>query len=209
MKTLATAAVITLVVALISEPASAQPRKKRGTHFLAELHTGVSFPLGDEAIGAAFAMNATFGFGGRPRGWPMRFYLIGNIGWARYSARKVGAPEARYLRDTMEYSAGLRFLLPLVARLRVFADFTLGGMTEFSEADLYGVQSFRGRNTVFAMYPGFGLQYRLFRFLSLGASCNFAIVPRGSAYDPIAEIAGFTRTSRTRVNVLATITFHF
>ncbi|MCC6624698.1 MAG: hypothetical protein IT385_25840 [Deltaproteobacteria bacterium] len=200
-------AAITVVLGLGSA-AHAKP----GTFLIAEGEVGFglgdAFPEGPTGI----VGGVTLGAGGKPRGSPLRFYGVLNLGWASYSG-EVDSPieTATIERDTFAWSAGLRVISPIVRRLRFFAEATLGGYAVTTEGRLGGgAELVRADDGSFLVGFAAGLQWRFNLAFSLGARFDLAVPTSLESFDPIAEAAGAASSAAGFANLGfgLTATFH-
>jgi len=135
-----------------------------GTHFIVELNLGSSFT---GSVG--FAGSLLVGAGGRLRGFPPIFYLVGEAGF-QLGGSDGQIDGARYVdgREYGDVSLGLRTYLPILRDLRIFLDILPGatfvtstlardGLTELHTSGWYAHFAFGG-----------GVQGRIFRELSAG-----------------------------------------
>ena len=102
--------------------------RERGTHLFAEVGGGYSAPVASDLDGG-LALGAALGVGGKWRGFPPRFYLLGGTRWASYSGVAVQTPTGRaYDLDVSdaELYGGLRVLVPAGWILRVSLEGDLG-----------------------------------------------------------------------------------
>ncbi|MBW2460675.1 MAG: hypothetical protein JRH11_03445 [Deltaproteobacteria bacterium] len=149
------------VVEVAPEP---QEPQDPGTHFIVELNLGSSFT---GSVG--FAGSLLVGAGGRLRGFPPIFYLVGEAGF-QLGGSDGQIDGARYVdgREYGDISLGLRTYLPILRDLRIFLDILPGatfvtsslardGLTELHTSGWYAHFAFGG-----------GVQGRIFRELSAG-----------------------------------------
>jgi len=206
------AASVVALVCLGAAPADAAG----GSHFLAELNTGFGFPLGYTADYApGLAIGGTLGFGGKFKGNPTRFYLIGQFNTTGFTAETTYNQKQRTItRQITDVNGGLRMLWPIDRHLRVFADVTLGFAQVDSEAtspDLPPNIRVTDVDSDFALFTGGGVQYRFAYNFSLGAKADFAFIYDEDATDAVAawtgDGAGGDRTGR--LNLYLTGTLHF
>ncbi len=178
------------------------------------LEGGLSYGMGEAFPEApsGYATELTIGAGGKPKGWPLRFYGILNLGWGSYEADVAGAVErATIRRETFSWAAGLRIVAPIKYRLRFFAESTLGGYTVGSDATLGGgVERIASDDASFLVNLGMGLQWRFNLWFSLGARVDLQIPTGLDAFDPLAEAAGVRSSDAgfSNVGLGLTATFH-
>lgn len=188
----------------------------QGTHFIAEINNGVGVPLGYEGVyEPGYALGVTGGFGGKFRGNPTRFYLIGQFNASSFSADRIFNNKRRLVeRQVTDVNGGLRMLWPVQDRLRVYADVALGMAqidSQASSPDLPGNFVFQDTSSSLAFFTAAGLQYRVLRALSLGLKADFAFIFDEDEVDVVTSA-----TSRDdggdqigRLNLYATLTLHF
>ncbi len=188
----------------------------RGTHFIAEVNNGVGVPLGYEGgYRPGYALGLTLGFGGKFVDNPTRFYLLGQFNSSSFSADRVFNNKRRLVdRQVTDVNAGVRMLVPIDNRLRVFADVALGLAqidSTASSPDLPGSLIFRDTRNNPAFFTAAGMQYRIMRSLSVGAKADFAFVFNDDEVDVVTS-ATSSQTGREqvgRLNLYLTATLHF
>lgn len=184
-----------------------------GTFMLAEVDFG--YGLGEAfAEGPdGFATNLTLGAGGKPKGWPLRFFGIARIGWWSLSSDVDNGLEASLIeREVFNWSFGLRVIAPIVSRLRLIVDTTLGGTQVESFATLgSGAERIGVSDGSFLVAFGVGLQYRLHYNFSIGARMDIAMPTGLETFDVIAEMAGIDSRDAGAANLDWTLsaTLHF
>ena len=191
-----------------TEPEPAPKRRKRtrpGTFFLGELGAGALFgPDGGRMVAGAF------GVGGKWRGFPPRFYLIGELeavgGMSRQGYYEDGTP----LQDELSMFAmglGLRMYIPLAGPLRLLTEATGGSVKltarEVSDAGVFEESINRGYFAV-----GIGPQVRVLHHLSLGARFEAMWIDY-SGVSSASNLARWEPSASSRTRVLGTATFHF
>ena len=153
--------------------ALAAPRSDPGTHFLAELEGGVLL-TGD----AGPALRASLGAGGKWKGFPARFYGIGQFGVSSYTASSpahAGSESGAF----QDLALGLRVVLPLVSELRVFVEGLVGASLASARYMEPGLSTLHAREWLgLALFSG-GLQYRVWYELSVGVRVSLALNPSG------------------------------
>ncbi len=196
------------VVVVVPQPAAPeeidmsprQPRTREGTFSVLELNAGAT--LGGRAGEAGSAL---LGVGGKPVGFPWRFYFITEIGQAHIL--DSGTLESGMYESERRYwnlAAGLRIYIPVVGAFRLFADATLGGAyvtSSLLRRDLDPLQAddWNLLGTVAA-----GVQARVLHHLSFGVRGKIYLVDDGlSDLRDRLDIAGGLPTS-----VTAGLTWH-
>lgn len=187
-----------------------------GSHFIAELNNGLAFPLGyEEGYDPGYALGLTAGFGGKFKGNPVRFYLIGQFNSASFSADRLYNGKRRLIdRTVTDFNGGLRMLVPVQRHLRVYGDLALGVAQTDSQAaspDLPANIVIRDTESNVALFTGIGVQYRLFYHLSLGGKLDFAFMFHDGDVDAVtaATSAESGEGRLGRMNTYLTATFHF
>ena len=194
-----------------AEQARRDPRP--GTFFLLEAGLGYG-------VGEAFAESpdglttgVTLGFGGKPKGWPLRFFGIMRLSWADLSGRVETALERSEIeRDVFDWAFGLRIIAPISGRFRFIVDTTFGGTQVASRATLGGgAERIASDDGSFLVAFGFGLQYRLHYNFSLGARMDVALPTGLETFDALAEAAGASSDDAGLANLGwgLTATLHF
>ena len=204
-------AVIATSASVAHAEASRDPRP--GTFFLAE--AGLGYGLGEafaeapDGIGVAVVLGA----GGKPKGWPLRFYGIARLAFADLSARiDDGLERSEVSRAVFDWSFGLRIIAPISGRLRFLVDTTFGGTQVESEATLGGgAERIASDDGSFLIAFGLGLQYRLHYNFSIGARMDIAIPTGLESFDALAEAAGARSSDAGVANLdwALTATLHF
>jgi hypothetical protein len=184
-----------------------KPRKRRrpGTFFLGELGAGALFgPDGGRMVGGVI------GFGGKWRGFPARFYLIGEVEAVGDMNRQGYYEDGTPVQDELSMFAlglGLRMYIPLAGPLRLLTEATGGNVKltarEVSTAGVYEESINRGYFAV-----GIGPQVRVLHHLSLGARFE-AMWINYSGVSSASSLAIWEPAAASRTRVLGTATFHF
>lgn len=169
---------------------------------------GEAFPEGPTGL----TTGLTIGAGGKPKGWPLRFYGIMRVGWGSLTS-DVQSPTERSTisRDTFAWSAGLRIITPIKHRLRFLAETTIGGFMVDSEAILGGgVERVASDDGSFLVHFAAGLQWRFNLWFSLGVRADLDIPTGLQSFDPIAEAGGTASRDAgiSNVGFGLTATFH-
>jgi hypothetical protein len=178
-------------------------QKRKGTHFIAEINGGATL-----AGNGGFDVGGLVGVGGKLRGFPPRFYLVGEFAFSTYgnSGTVSGIPkhyhEGNRYRDM---ALGLRVYIPIFGPFRLFADL-LGGATHAS-----GTLERTGLTTLMASgwsplgLVGLGVQFRLFHHLSLGLRGKIVF-----SDDGMQALHDFVATDPIiRTSLSAGLTWHF
>lgn len=175
---------------------------------------GLGYGMGEAFAEAptGITTGVTLGFGGKPKGWPLRFYGIVNLGWGSYDGQvESDVDRSTIERSTFSYSAGLRILAPIYRRLRFLSEVTIGGFAVASEASLAnGAERVVADDGSFLVGFAAGLQWRFNLWFSLGARIELQIPTGLDAFDPIAESAGAPSSDAgvSNVGFGLTATFH-
>lgn len=179
--------------------------QRRGTHFLAEVNGGGAL-MGHSG---GIAIGGLVGVGGQPRGFPLRFYLVGEFAYSEASERgqvpglSLDYSEERSYRDI---GVGLRIYVPVYGPLRLFLD-GMGGGTQAA-----GVFHREGLSTLSIGewrplgLAAVGLQLRLFHHLSLGVRAK--LVFTGDGMEQLRALNGGS-DSTLRSTITAGLTWHF
>lgn len=176
------------------------------THFIAELHGGSTTYGGGGPV-----LSALFGVGGKLRGFPPIFYLVGE---ASYSASREsgGLPTTgigyRDERSAFDLLAGLRIYLPIYGPVRLFGEAAIGTSHVNADFSRDGHPTLVADDWTVLTRLGAGLQVRVFHTLSVGARFNATIVDEGlESYNEALRNAGTSGTMRTMLT--ASVTWHF
>jgi len=182
-----------LLMSLMFVLAAAPPALAgRGTFLITEgelgFGVGDAFPEGPTGM----AGGVTLGAGGKPKGWPLRFYGIMRLDWGGLAGTASGADEqAEIERDTFAWTAGLRIVAPMYRRLRLIVDTTLGGYSVETRGVFGGgAEELVSQDSSFLVGFGAGLQWRFTLGFSLGARLDVSIPTGLEAFDPIVETVG-------------------
>lgn len=178
-------------------------REPPGTHFIAEVSGGAT-TLGSGGL----ALEGVLGVGGKLRGFPPRFYLIGEAAYnsgTLSSATPLAGVSYRDERTYRDLAGGLRVYLPIYGPVRIFADGLIGGSHVAASLDRQGLaaRTAEGWLPLFALAGG--LQVRIFRFLSVGMRAKFVLTD-----DDVAGLRQVVAAeSPLRATVTAGLTWHF
>ncbi|MEZ4221047.1 MAG: hypothetical protein R3B13_08960 [Polyangiaceae bacterium] len=189
------------------EPEPPPPRKrgKPGTFFLGELGAGMLFgPEGGRLVGG------TFGVGGMWRGFPVRFYAIGEIeaigGMTHDGFYDDGTPVQDEL-SMLAMGLGVRAYIPLAGPLRLLTEATAGSVRmtarATSSAGVFEESINRGYVAL-----GIGPQVRVHHHLSLGVRYESMWIDF-SGVSSASNLSVWEPAARNRSRVLGTATFHF
>jgi hypothetical protein len=177
----------------------------QGTHFLAEVNGG-----GNINNDGGLAVGGLLGVGGKFRGWPLRFYLIGEYGYNTLAASgtmpqlALSYDEARNYHDL---GLGLRIYLPLPFNLRLFVD-GLGGATyDSATIERQGLLTVESGRWQALGQLATGLQLRLFHRLSLGLRAKMSFADEDPTLADLRQMLGDSSSIRTAIS--AGITYHF
>ena len=182
-----------------------------GTHFLLEVNNGVSFPLGySEESDPGYAFELTAGFGGRFPGNPIRFYLIGQFDISSFSGDlSQEACDCRIRAYFVDINGALRMLIPINKVFRIFADFGVGIANIQYELERLNIPNLHDDSTHFALFMGGGLQFRPFRFFSVGLKADFGFLLDEDQPSTLTDsYSSFSKPSG-RLNIVGTLTLHF
>lgn len=172
-----------------------------GTHFLAGVEGGLAVSGGVDFAGAL-----TFGIGGKFVGFPLRFYGLGEVGYAAagHSDLLEGRP-FNETRSMFDLALGLRVVIPVIGPLRVFVD-ALGGTAMVSSTlEREGMAPLEATEWSWAGVLGAGVQVRVFHELSLGARLRLLF-----ADDPLSGLRDqLTIGTPVPVSIAVGATWHF
>ncbi len=197
------AAALLMLWAWLASPLSvarAQERPvPRGTHFLLEGGLGTSLSPSPRPV-----FDVSAGVGARLYHTPLRGYLLTQLGYLQSRRDESSAwPEER--RQDLTFGMGLRVYVSLPDRLRLHVDVLGGGglvRSELARSDGHVLRE-DGWFPQLTLSPG--LQYRLYRELSLGVRAKWVVSKTG--LDAARDAAGIER--RHPWSALAGITWHF
>jgi len=208
--------VLVLMTMAVGAPVLAEDRPQNprpGTFFLVEADVGFGLGEAFAESPSGLVTGLTLGFGGKPKGWPLRFFGIMRLSWSDLRARiDDGLERSAIERAIFEWSLGLRVIAPLKDRLRFLADTALGLADIRSRASLGGgAERIGSDDSSFVVTFGLGLQYRLHYNFSLGARMEL-VIPTGLApFDALAETAGASSSDAGMANLswVLAATLHF
>lgn len=208
------AVVLTLALSLLSGPAHAQEipcdggpctrPQRRGTHFLAEVNGGGAL-MGKGGL----AIGGLVGVGGKLRGFPLRFYLVGEFAYSSASdsvhlpGTALGVDEERSYRDV---GMGLRIYIPVYGPLRLFLDAMGGASYAAGTFHRQGLATLSAGDWKPLALTAAGVQFRLFHHLSLGARAKIVFTSDGM--EELRTISGGSESS-VRSTITAGLTWHF
>jgi hypothetical protein len=185
-----------------------------GTHFLVEPYTGVVFNQGfnkENAVG--LESGAMLAIGGKLKGFPPRFYLYFRASQTYFGEDDVTTTSQGTGCVQRSYTAvmgGLRVVIPLWSHLRL--NLEVGGGSLFSQ-NRYSEVGYRVQypEDLIAVEFGAGLNWRLFRWLSVGIMYDYTFVAEDEHGDLIATILGEADfgSSLGWSRLVATVGFHF
>jgi hypothetical protein len=182
-------------------PALAAP--PAGTHFLAELDGGaVLSGCGGPAVRAAF------GAGGKFKGFPVRFYLLGQVGASSYvasPARELSGWLGREQGSFYDFALGPRLYLPIIGPLRVFVEGLFGASLASGTYEEAGLARLHAYEWLALAQLSVGLQWRLFHEFSWGVRAGLAFNETGLT--GIARSAGVHAAARP--GLMTGVTWHF
>ncbi|MFO0746830.1 MAG: hypothetical protein U1F43_14330 [Myxococcota bacterium] len=204
----ATLLVLTLAFATAAGAAHAAP----GTFMIVEGDLGYAMGEAFPEAPTGLATGITLGAGGKPKGWPLRFYGVLNLDWESLTSDVTSPGERSSLtRDTFAWSLGLRVIAPIRNRLRFFSEVTLGGYSVASTSTLGGgAEQLSSDDGSFLVRFAAGLQWRFNMWFSLGARIDLKVPTGLQSFDAIAEAAGASSSNAgiSNVGFGLTATFH-
>jgi hypothetical protein len=148
-------------------PAPEDPETQRlraeGTHFLLELHGGLSGSSADY-LDLGWSFGGTVGIGGKFRGFPPRFYAVGSYRSSFYTGEgdhfATGVPYDAWEADH-ELTAGLRVVFPLWSQIfRLFGELRGGSLGHTATLDRAGERSLQESSWGGVFVLATGLQAR-------------------------------------------------
>ncbi len=182
-------------------PAEQPPAVDAGTHFLFEIGLGASF-----GGGLGFAGDAIFGWGGRPFGMPLRFYVFAE---AAHLSNEASGPMAggsyQNGRRYLDLALGLRTYVPIYGALRIFADASIGAAYNTAQLERTGFGPLETDGWYAAVGVGGGLQLRLFPGLSVGARIRVLFTDDGLS----PTRAALHIDDSTPFDLTGTVAWHF
>ena len=186
-----------------------------GTHFIIEPYTGLTFNLGYSAENLlGLESGALLGVGGKFKGFPPRFYLYFRAGQAFFGDDEVLVKDRDAIcevrRSVVPVMGGLRIVIPTWSYLRLNLD--IGGGAVFTDVHFREPGYSLGyAKTLSAVELGAGLNWRLFRWLSLGAMFNYTFLAEDERGDLASVILGAADNGARPgwARLVATLGIHF
>jgi hypothetical protein len=182
-------------------PSTAAARS-HGSHFIAELDGGASLS-GDGGLAARLA----FGAGGKFRGFPLRFYLLGQLATSRYEAEvpravaRSGVEEGGFV----DLALGPRVYFPITDAWRVYGEALFGASFATGRYAELGRPPLQAQEWLWLAQLTLGVQWRIVYALSLGVHASFAFDEAGLV--GVARSAGVH--AAVRPSVMGGIAWHF
>jgi hypothetical protein len=199
--------VLVAALAVLLLPAAARAGST-GTHLVAELNLGLGVaPV--QYLGPGFAYGGIVGVGGKFAGFPLRFYFVAGAGSVDFEGNgthpRTGQSFASE-RTYVDIYGGLRLLLPVYDRIRIYLD-CLGGAAYIdgwvNRADGPSV----GKQDWYAEWIGtLGLQYRWHEYASTGLRAE--VLVGGQEAEVLDTFAGEGEGGGARFSVMVTQTWH-
>jgi hypothetical protein len=196
---------VTILFLLLAACGLASPARAAGTHFI--LEGGGGLGLTDLQATGPF-WDITFGYGGKLKGFPPRFYIVSN-----YSGSALSGTGSRYLHEMRDHAflAGPRVYLPIARNLRIYGQALFGGFWSSADWTIHDLEHYRARDDGVAGKFSVGFQARISPVLSVGALYDRMVfwekdsdlsVPRFVGLDGAGESGDQNRFG-------ATLTVHF
>jgi hypothetical protein len=176
-------------------------RRDPGTHFLAGIEGGMAISGGVDFGGAV-----TFGIGGKFVGFPLRFYGLGEVGYAAAGhADQIEGRPFQESRSAFDLALGLRVVIPVFGPLRVFVDALGGAALVSAMLEREGMATQEATEWSWAGVLGAGVQVRVFHELSIGARLRLLF-----ADDPLSDLRDqLTIGTPIPVSLAVGATWHF
>ena len=202
MRSLASLCLCTLLTLCAANHARAAPRD-RGTHYLAELDGGA---LLTGQSGPAF--RAALGVGGKWKGFPLRFYLIGQFGASSYAAEAPAGLATAAATEQGAYedlALGPRVVVPIYGPLRLYVEGVFGASLASARHIEPGRPELYARQWLTLAIVSAALQWRVLYPLSLGVRFSAAFNEDG--LPGVARYAGVHDAARLALT--GGVTWHF
>jgi hypothetical protein len=138
------------------------PATAAGTHMIFE--GGGGYGVSDlQATGPYW--DVAWGYGGKFRGFPIRFYVVLDYTGASLTGEGTG-----YLHNVEEHAllAGPRLYLPVARNMRIFGQALVGGFWSEGDWTIHDVEHYRPRDDGTAGKFSVGFQARLSKHISVG-----------------------------------------
>jgi hypothetical protein len=194
--------------AFLAFPGVSRAGKKEGTFVLIQAEGGFASCPYTQVTGS-LGYGLLLGIGGKFKGWPLRFYLIGGLVNATYwhhdSFSKTGE-DYRMSLNFLDAGMGLRVLLPIVPQVRIYLDVL--GVGSFQKAS---VDKGRGNLQSSAWTGGAilagGIEWRWHRNLATGIRLEGSIYRNLTSNLP--QVVGIEGKSSGRLFIGLTQSFLF
>ena len=205
-------ALVSVLVIALPAVASAQAGlpPDPGTHFLLEIEGGLASSSADY-LDLGWSFGGTVGIGGKFRGFPPRFYAIGNYRSSLYTGGGVhwatGVPFDAW-EANHELTAGLRVVFPLWSRIfRLSTEIRGGTLGHTATLDRPGARTLQTTSWKGVLVLGAGLQARWHPNAAVGLGIEWA--KADTEPDVVAAAAGYQGAGDERVSVFLTNTWFF
>jgi hypothetical protein len=178
-------------------------RRARPTHFLAEIAGGVLF-----TSDPGMALGAILGVGGKFRGFPPRFYLIGEFSYGTATTEGLNQGAAREFQDSRSFrdvGGGLRIYLPIYGPLRLFGDLVFGGSHVSANLKRTDAPVVQAAGWTPLVQVGAGLQLRVMHHMSVGIRSKVVVLDQ----DLAGLYAAVGRVPPVRQTWTASLAWHF
>ncbi|MFH1437188.1 MAG: hypothetical protein ABIJ56_15885 [Pseudomonadota bacterium] len=201
-------AVAFLSLQLHSGEAPAAGKKNKSTFMLLQFEGGFASSPYSHMTGTVGG-GILLGAGGKFKGFPLRFYLIGIFDNSRYWHNDSHAQTGESYKLTvnfMEFGGGLRIVLPIVRKLRIYADVLIMGSHQKVELERSGtVFSTAGWTTGAIVAGGLEARWHLHAATGVRVEGNFYQDLKSG----IPQIVGVQERGNGRVFVGLTQTFFY
>jgi hypothetical protein len=138
------------------------PATAAGTHMIFE--GGGGYGVSDlQATGPYW--DVAWGYGGKFRGFPLRFYAV-----LDYTGASLTGEGSGYLHNVEDHAllAGPRIYLPVARNMRIFGQALIGGFWSEGDWTIHDIEHYRPRDDGVAGKFSVGFQARLSQHISLG-----------------------------------------
>jgi hypothetical protein len=142
--------------------AASDPVLAKGTHFILEGGGGIGIT---DATASVKFWDVAFGYGGKFRSLPLRFYVVGN--YSGDVSRGDGPSYTHRVTDNM-LLVGPRIYIPVARNMRIYGQALFGGLWASAQWNVNGIEQYNPHDNGLAGKFSLGFQARLARWFSVG-----------------------------------------
>ncbi len=197
------------ILVLATTIASASPVAAHGTHFILEGEGGVG--LTNTAL-VSTCYGVTLGYGGRFRGFPLRYYLVANYSRGALDAdldNSISYANRQVSENVL--TVGPRLYIPVAKNVRLFFQGLAGFANTSAHWNVNDVESYRADDTGLAARFSGGIQARLAPWMSVGFTMERLVFWDRENERATAAFVGFSQEvdEGDQSRLLGSLTWHF